>query len=903
MCGRGSNTRFKDKKGKDIDDGFDHWGGYMAAKRAKLLDQFHSDNIVKLSDIFSGVRILVNGLTHPTAAELKNLMATHGGEFHMYQTSNTTHIIASNLPNVKIKHLGAVPVVKPAWITESIALNKLLDYSRYLLYTNQSRLQPALNFPVISNQKFETASEFLEKTKTSTETTFSTATKTASDPKFLEEFYSNSRLHLIATLGAEFKLLVGQLRDKSDGKFPGREKLIVEKGKLPSTVPQSIIMHIDMDCFFVSVGLRKHPELKGKPVAITHARSGVINSNDPSKQAARDQEFALYQERLPEGKTSRVVDITQKIDGLASMSEIASCSYEARKYGLKNGMFLGQAIKLCPELKTLPYDFEGYKEVSNTLYNTVASYTLDIEAVSCDEMYVDVKQILLDTGLSVDEWATHIRNEIMEVTGCPCSTGFGSNRLQARLATRKAKPGGQYYLEPQNVESYMSEIPLADLPGVGSATLAKLRNLAYNMCGELQSGSLKSLQLELGNKLGERIWDQAHGNDNKPLDYHHERKSISAEINYGIRFKTKEECYNFIQSLSNEVSNRLSDINMKARGLTLKLLVRAEGAPVETAKFLGHGVCDVINKSSPNNIFFSNADIIYREAKAVYDKLNVPFAELRGVGIHLSKLEKNAPINNPLSDFLKQGVVKKVKPNLDVEESPIKSLESSTSKVGASSGTKSSSVKSMNVKSRGKATRGKRGKGPGTSRIMHTFLERSKSDNGGQGEEATLFKLRSQIDMDVLKELPEDIRREVMKEYRFDINPPVDLEKSQKPDVAKPKNMGNLSETSQRTKYSPFANQTWEQIKEGIKIWIKSETDPSNVDVEMLADHLRQLALDRRIEILQSCFNFLHRNFSKLSCSWHQAYFSLVDAVQQGMVARYGKVLHLEREFFCCHIH
>lgn len=135
-------------------------------------------------------------------------------------------------------------------------------------------------------------------------------------------------------------------------------------------------MHIDMDCFFVSVGLRNHPELKGRPVAITHARSGVINSSDPTRQASRDQEFALYEERLPEGcqslwfiralkpeplvlgKVSRVVDIKEQIDGLASMSEIASCSYEARKFGIKNGMFLGQAVKLCPDLKTLPYDFE-----------------------------------------------------------------------------------------------------------------------------------------------------------------------------------------------------------------------------------------------------------------------------------------------------------------------------------------------------------------------------------------------------------------------------------------------------------------------------------------------------------------------------------------------------------------
>lgn len=109
-----------------------------------------------------------------------------------------------------------------------------------------------------------------------------------------------------------------------------------------------------MDCFFVSVGLRQYPDLKGKPVAIAHARNAEITNIKPEQQLNREQEFALYSERLPVGVTSRV----DKIDTLSSLSEIASCSYEARKFGVKNGMFLGQAIKMCPDLRTLPYDFE-----------------------------------------------------------------------------------------------------------------------------------------------------------------------------------------------------------------------------------------------------------------------------------------------------------------------------------------------------------------------------------------------------------------------------------------------------------------------------------------------------------------------------------------------------------------
>lgn len=100
----------------------------------------------------------------------------------------------------------------------------------------------------------------------------------------------------------------------------------------------------------------------------------------------------------------------------SSMSEIASCNYEARKAGLRNGMFLGQALKLCPNLQTIPYDFDGYKEVSYALYNTVASFTLDIEAVSCDEMFVDCTRLLTETNTHPLDFATFIRKEIKVTT-------------------------------------------------------------------------------------------------------------------------------------------------------------------------------------------------------------------------------------------------------------------------------------------------------------------------------------------------------------------------------------------------------------------------------------------------------------------------------------------------------
>ncbi|KAL3270733.1 hypothetical protein HHI36_021258 [Cryptolaemus montrouzieri] len=898
----------KTKNEEDEAMGFADFGGYFESKKAKLVDQFKetAGNTNVKSNIFKGIAIFVNGLTNPNSAELKKLMAEHGGVYHGYQMSSTTHIIASNLAYAKTKNLGSVPIVKASWITDSIELRKLLDYKRYILFSNQSAAQPKLNFPILPGGENdiakETEKDSLGSVKTvssSPEIEKSRITKTASDPKFLEEFYNNSRLHLIATMGAEFKQLVGQLREKSDGKFLGKELLLSKGNPSSKRTYSSVVMHIDMDCFFVSVGLRNRPELKGKPVAVTHARNGQISSVRPGRSA----EIAMNLERAPEN----IVEKISNLDSHSSMSEIACCSYEARKCGIKNGMFLGTAVKLCPGLKTIQYDFQGYKEVASTLYKTVASYTLDIEAVSCDEMYVDVTKLLNDCGVVVDQFATHLRAEIMEKTGCPCSTGFGANKLQARLATKKAKPNGQFYLEVDDVETYFSEIPLGDLPGVGRATLSKLKNLGLVTCGDVQVSSLSILQSELGQKVGETLMEQAKGIDKKPLNFHHERKSVSAEINYGIRFKTLEESYNFLQSLSQEVFNRLNDIGMKAKCLTLKLMVRSADAPTETAKFLGHGICDSLSKSITSNVAITDVKTIFKEAKQLYDKFNVPFEDLRGVGIQLSKLEKIGPTSSVMSNFLKQNsVINENKVTVDVIPSNDVGVmknkqEVKQESVSVKNDSKKNSINTLNKKE----TKSKRGRPAGTKTKAKGNVKSKTSPSPMLDKYlknmGTPVKTNFQnIDMGVLYELPEELRNEIMKEYQLQHQ--VITKKSGEREIQVADVKPQPSELKQKIeeKKSPFDGLSWEELKPILKTWMTSEADPKEIDVEMISEHFRQLAIDRKIENLKVIFNFLHRTFEKLNCKWHNAYFSIVNTTQQGMVARYGGTLMVERRFSCC---
>ena len=358
-------------------------------------------------------------------------------------------------------------------------------------------------------------------------------------------------------MGANFKRYVNELREKrgDDSLFPKRATLAPTTGFLIEPFAGSkkaTILHIDMDCFFVSVGLRKHPELRGKPVAVAHARGVKPVSAETAE--LRRKEMELYRGRHSKNSSEPPSNLSSV--EFASMSELASVSYEARAAGVKNGMFLGGAMKLCPEIKTIPYDFEGYNEVAYSLYDTVAEYTLDIQAVSCDEMLVDITELVQECRISPLDFAQVLRDEIFAKTKCKASVGIGPNLLLARMATRKAKPDGKFHLTEEQAPEFMKQVPVRDLPGVGRKMEAKLRDLGIQTCEELQGISLARLKAEFGAKTGLQMSQFARGEDDRALNICQERKSVSAEVNYGIRFETRADSDKFIAQLCGEVHSR-----------------------------------------------------------------------------------------------------------------------------------------------------------------------------------------------------------------------------------------------------------------------------------------------------------------------------------------------------------
>ncbi|XP_059262238.1 DNA repair protein REV1 isoform X3 [Mustela nigripes] len=770
----------------------------------------------------------------PSAEELRKLMMLHGGQYHVYYSrSKTTHIIATNLPNAKIKELKGEKVIRPEWIVESIKAGRLLSCIPYQLYSKQSSMQKGLNFTPackaeepgpgpssvvkqLNNRvnhiikKIETENEVkvngmnswneedanndfnfmeleqifpgrkqngiphhrdntaifnghtpssngalktqdclvpmghsiasrlspdfaqgeeqAEKSSTdfrdcvvhlsqqstrntdavrnphrtnsfslsslhsntkvngahhsavqgpsSTKSTSSipTLSKAApsvpskpSDCGFISDFYSRSRLHHISMWKCELTEFVSALQRQSSGVFPGREKLkkmktgrsalvVTDTGNmsvLSSPRHQSCIMHVDMDCFFVSVGIRNRPDLKGKPVAVTSNRG---TGRAPLRPGANPQlEWQYYQNKILKGKAAEIPDSSlwenqdsaqaNGIDSVLSKAEIASCSYEARQVGIRNGMFFGQAKQLCPSLQAVPYDFHAYKEVARTMYETLASYTHNIEAVSCDEALVDITEILAETRLTPDEFANAVRMEIKDQTKCAASVGIGSNILLARMATRKAKPDGQYHLKPEEVDDFIRGQLVSNLPGVGRSMESKLTSLGIKTCGDLQYMTMAKLQKEFGPKTGQMLYRFCRGLDDRPVRTEKERKSISAEINYGIRFTQPKEAEAFLLNLSEEIQRRLEAAGMKGKRLTLKVMVRKPGAPVETAKFGGHGICDNIARTVTLDQATDSAKIIGKATLNMFHTMKLNISDMRGVGIQVNQL---VPINpNP----------------------------------------------------------------------------------------------------------------------------------------------------------------------------------------------------------------------------------------------------------------
>lgn len=869
----------------------------MSAKVQKLENQFNTDvnkhaPESSASGIFSGISVFVNGYTDPPAEEIKRIMMVHGGTYqHYYKRRPNCYMIATNLPLAKLKDIRDY-VVTPKWITDCISASKLLPVSQYLLYSPSlkegqkqissfNRLPPATCTALADGSAHRENCEFqaLEENSQSKDYTTDHSVDTSSaisdgvhnesggatttypegrhsgDPKFLEEFYSRSRLHHISTASIKMREYVEQLRSSSNGSFEGRERLKAHLQESTSRqlyeAQDTVIMHVDMDCFFVSVGLRFRPELRGTPVAVCHAKNGQVR--DGSGHVKED-----------------------------SRSEVASCSYEARKAGVRSGMFLGQAKKLCPTIRTIPYDFESYDLVSKMLYNIVASYTLDIEAVSCDELYADVSGILREVRCTPEAFAAFLRKEIEDKTLCTASAGLGPNMLAARVANRSAKPNGHRYVSASELSDFFKSVAVKDLPGVGYKLQSELTNMNVETCEDLQALTLEMLRSKFGGKTGTCLYEHARGIDKRSLQLHKVRKSVSAEVNYGIRFRQNDDMINFILQLAKEVEKRLRDAKVQGCSITLKLKVRQKEAPTEPAKFMGHGLCDNITKSTHLLMATDSADVIGKECCSLAAQLSLVPEDIRGVGIQVGRLEQHTTLGRPrktLFDFV------------ETDNAPHRNPQLCTKSADAA-----------------------------VPSATNTSMQQNRSPSPPL---APLPKF-SEIDLAVLESLPEEIRREMLTMYKEtsstseqtrDNN--ASLFKGRLKQQNTGKRVGRPPKSSPQkasTSYSLRGYMTSsskpsglpvgraasishvidrksksDELKRLLKEWISSGEAITTPDIEAWTGVLNKIVGERNLEKVDHLLKFFHRNVQQSgSQKWKDAYMTVINTVQAEILQEFG---------------
>src|SRR5580692_4077567 len=210
------------------------------------------------------------------------------------------------------------------------------------------------------------------------------------------------------------------------------------------------IVHIDMDAFYASVEQRDDPQLRGKPVVVAWR---------------------------------------------GNRSVVCAASYEARKFGVRSAMPAVRAEHLCPNAAFLPPDFPRYRAVSRQVREIFKRHTDLIEPLSLDEAYLDVSEN--KTGLATaTQVARTIREQIRTELNLTASAGVAPNKFLAKIASDWKKPDGLFVIQPDDVDSFLSPLPVGRLPGVGKVTEQKLKNLEIQTVADLRKLDLATIEAQ-----------------------------------------------------------------------------------------------------------------------------------------------------------------------------------------------------------------------------------------------------------------------------------------------------------------------------------------------------------------------------------------------------------------------
>ncbi len=241
------------------------------------------------------------------------------------------------------------------------------------------------------------------------------------------------------------------------------------------------VLHMDLDAFFVSVECLKNSRFAGRPLLI---------------------------------------------GGTSNRGVVASCSYEARRFGVHSAMSMKMALRLCPQAIVLRGDMDSYSRYSRLVTEIIAEDAPVYEKSSIDEFYLDLTG--LDRYFGCYGWSKELRSKIMRETGLPISFGLSVNKLVSKVGTGEAKPNGTKEIARGSEKTFLSPLSVKKIPGIGKETYKKLSFMGVRQIKTLSEIPVRLLEREFG-KSGRTLWEKSNAIDRTPVVPYSEQKSMSKE--------------------------------------------------------------------------------------------------------------------------------------------------------------------------------------------------------------------------------------------------------------------------------------------------------------------------------------------------------------------------------------
>jgi len=283
------------------------------------------------------------------------------------------------------------------------------------------------------------------------------------------------------------------------------------------------IVHMDLDTFFVSCERLLDSRLNGKPVLI---------------------------------------------GGTSDRGVVASCSYEARKFGIHSAMPMRMAKQLCPEAIVLRGNSGIYSKYSNLVTDVIKENVPLYEKSSVDEFYIDLTGT--DKFFGCHQLASELRQRIIRETGLPISFGLSMNKTVSKIATGQAKPNNQIQILKGNEKSFLAPLSVRKIPMVGEVTYKSLCDLGIKRIATVQEMPMQLMHKVLG-KNGLSIWKKASGIDNSPVVQYHERKSISTERTFDKDTTDIHKLRSIIIAMTENLAYQLRRGNKLTACITFKI--------------------------------------------------------------------------------------------------------------------------------------------------------------------------------------------------------------------------------------------------------------------------------------------------------------------------------------------